>query len=110
MHIIKKVKMKTKIIIDNMKCGGCEGSIKKGLKSFAEVTEVSVDVEQESVAITHNDNLPVEALKEKLSSSIVHLTQNPLKQAPLTVWLATNAEQAHPKQPNMERWVLLSDR
>jgi copper chaperone len=68
MHIIKKVKMKTKIIIDNMKCGGCVGSIKKGLKSFAEVTEVSVDVEQESVEITHNDNLPVEALKEKLSS------------------------------------------
>jgi len=60
--------MKTKIIIDNMKCGGCAGSIKKGLKSFAEVTEVSVDVEQESVAITHNDNLPVEVLKEKLSS------------------------------------------
>jgi copper chaperone len=60
--------MKTKIIIDNMKCGGCAGSIKKGLKSFTEVSEVVVDVENESVEITHNDDLPIEKLKEKLSS------------------------------------------
>ena len=60
--------MKTKLIIDNMKCGGCAGSIKKGLKSFAEVSDVTVDVEHESVEITHDDNFPVEPLKEKLSS------------------------------------------
>lgn len=60
--------MKTKLVIDNMKCGGCAGSIKKGLKSFAEVSEVIVDVEHESVEITHNDDFPVETLKEKLSS------------------------------------------
>jgi copper chaperone len=60
--------MKTKIIIDNMKCDGCAGSIKKGLKSFAEVSKVIVDLEHESLEITHNDNFPVEALKEKLSS------------------------------------------
>ncbi len=51
-----------------MKCGGCAGSIKKGLKSFTEVSEVVVDVENESVEITHNDDLPIEKLKEKLSS------------------------------------------
>ena len=60
--------MKTKIMIDNMKCGGCADSIKKGLKSFAEVSEVNVDVEHESVEITHTDRFPVETLKEKLSS------------------------------------------
>lgn len=51
-----------------MKCGGCAGSIKKGLKSFAEVSEVVVDVENESVEITHADNFPVDKLNEKLSS------------------------------------------
>jgi copper chaperone len=60
--------MKTKITIDNMKCGGCAGSIKKGLKSFKEVSEVTIDVEHETVEITHHNNFPIETLKEKLSS------------------------------------------
>lgn len=60
--------MKTKINIDNMKCGGCAGSIKKGLKTYTEVSEVAVDIENETVEITHNDNFPVETLKEKLAS------------------------------------------
>ncbi|MDP1801276.1 MAG: heavy metal-associated domain-containing protein [Bacteroidota bacterium] len=60
--------MKTKIIIDNLKCSGCVGTIKKGLKSFVEVSEVIVDVENESVEITYTDDLPIEKLKEKLSS------------------------------------------
>jgi copper chaperone len=60
--------MRTKIIIDNMKCGGCAGSIKKGLRSFSEVYDVVIDVENGSVDITHNDDLPIEKLKEKLSS------------------------------------------
>lgn len=51
-----------------MKCGGCAGSIKKGLRSFSEVSEVVVDVENESVEITHKDDFPIEKLKEKLSS------------------------------------------
>jgi copper chaperone len=59
--------MKTKIIIDNMKRGGCAGSIKKGLRSFSEVSDVVVDIENESVEITHNDDFPIEKLKEKLS-------------------------------------------
>ncbi len=51
-----------------MKCGGCASSIKKGLRSFSEVSEVVVDVENESVEITHKDGLPIEKLKEKLSA------------------------------------------
>ena len=60
--------MKTKIIIDNLKCGGCVSSIKNGLKSFSEVSDVVVDVENESVEITHRDDFSLEKLKEKLSS------------------------------------------
>lgn len=58
--------MKTKVSIDNIKCGGCAASIKKGLKSFAAVSDVTVDVENESVEITHQDDFPVNTLKEKL--------------------------------------------
>jgi len=60
--------MKTKIIIDNMKCGGCAGTIKKGLKSFPEVSEVIVDIENNAVEIIHNDDFPVDKLKERLTS------------------------------------------
>jgi copper chaperone len=60
--------MKTKLFIDNMKCGGCAGGIKKGLGSFQEVSDVVVSVEDESVEITHDDRFPVERLKEKLLS------------------------------------------
>lgn len=60
--------MKTKLIIDNMKCNGCAVSIKKGLKSFLEVSEITVDVEHEWVEITHDDDFPVERLTEKLAS------------------------------------------
>ncbi len=60
--------MRTKITVDNIKCGGCAGSIKKGLKSYPEVSDVIVDVEKESVEIEHSDNLPIEKLKDKLSS------------------------------------------
>lgn len=60
--------MRTKIVIDNMKCAGCAGSIKKGLKSYLGVSDVIVDVEKELVEIEHSDNLPIEKLKDKLSS------------------------------------------
>ncbi len=60
--------MKTKIIIDNLKCGGCAGSIKKGLRSFSEVSDVIVDLENETVEITHSDGFQIEKLKNKLSS------------------------------------------
>ena len=60
--------MKTIINIENLKCTGCAGSIKKSLMSFKEVSEVSVDVEHELVQITHSDNFSVETLKEKLAS------------------------------------------
>ncbi len=60
--------MRTKITVDNIKCGGCAGSIKKGLKAYPEVSDVIVDVEKESVEIEHSDNLPIEKLKDKLSS------------------------------------------
>jgi copper chaperone len=60
--------MKTKIWTDNLKCGGCAASIKKGLKSLNGVSEVTVDIENESVEITHSDDLAIHLLKDKLAS------------------------------------------
>ena len=60
--------MKTQIVIDNLKCSGGAGSIKKGLKSFREVEDVTVDHDSELVEVTYNENFPIEKIKEKLAA------------------------------------------
>lgn len=58
--------MKTNIQIENLKCGGCAATIKKGISTINGVNDVAVDVENSMVTIdTENANL-VE-IKEKLS-------------------------------------------
>ena len=58
--------MTTAIQIENLKCGGCATTIKKGLLSLNAVKEVTVDVENLIVSIiSENDDL--ETIKEKLA-------------------------------------------
>ncbi|CAM1356631.1 MULTISPECIES: heavy-metal-associated domain-containing protein [Tenacibaculum] len=54
------------IYIENLKCGGCAATIKKGLLEIDGVDTVTVDVEKSLIAV----NTPLENLqkvKEKLS-------------------------------------------
>jgi len=58
--------MTTNIQIENLKCGGCATTIKKGLLSLNAVKKVTVDVENSIVSIiSENDDL--ETIKEKLA-------------------------------------------
>lgn len=58
--------MTAAIQIENLKCGGCATTIKKGLLSLNAVKEVTVDVENSIVSIiSENDDL--ETIKEKLA-------------------------------------------
>ena len=63
----RKLRMMTAAIqIENLKCGGCGTTIKKGLLSLNAVKEVTVDVENSIVSIiSENDDL--ETIKEKLA-------------------------------------------
>lgn len=59
--------MKTDIQIENLKCGGCAATIKKGLLTLQDVEEVLVDLDSSTVSITSTkDNL--QEVKTKLSS------------------------------------------
>jgi copper chaperone len=60
--------MKTQITIENLKCEGCAGSIKKGLYSFKEVVGVNVDLERETVEVTFTETLALDRIREKLAS------------------------------------------
>lgn len=60
--------MTTQIFVDNLKCGGCAGSITKQLKSFHEVSSVKVDIENDLVEVDYVNNFPLSTIKEKLAS------------------------------------------
>jgi len=50
--------MKTeKIIIANLKCGGCATTIKNDLLKLNGVNEVSVDIENDAVNVNYNDDV-----------------------------------------------------
>ena len=58
--------MTAAIQIENLKCGGCATTIKKGLLSLNAVKEVTVDVENSIVSIISENN-DFETIKEKLA-------------------------------------------
>ena len=41
--------------VENIKCGGCENSIRKGLISIAGVNEVLIDREQQRITLLANE-------------------------------------------------------
>lgn len=58
--------MTTDIQIENLKCGGCAATIKKGLLSLDNIEDVAVDVEKSIVSVTSGKDI-LEKVKEKLS-------------------------------------------
>ncbi|MAD96344.1 MAG: heavy metal transporter [Flavobacteriaceae bacterium] len=58
--------MNTTVTIENLKCGGCAATIKKGLLAIDEVTEIDVNVETSEVQFTSNKDV-TETVREKLS-------------------------------------------
>ncbi len=58
--------MKAEIQIENLKCGGCAATIKKGILGVEGVNDVTVDVEKSIVTIASEvENL--EAIRVKLA-------------------------------------------
>jgi copper chaperone len=55
------------IHVENIKCGGCEKSIIKGLTSIEGLSNIVIDRDQQLVSVTADDSLR-EALVAKLNS------------------------------------------
>lgn len=66
MEIKKRRKMKSEIYIENLKCGGCASTIKKGILSINKVDIVEVDVENSLVTVQSSSDVE-NVVKEKLS-------------------------------------------
>lgn len=59
--------MTTEIKIENLKCGGCAATIKKGVLGVHSVNNVEVDLETSMVTVSHAQDV-VKSIKDKLSS------------------------------------------
>tara|TARA_R110002074_G_scaffold390180_6_gene573945 strand:- start:1427 stop:1714 length:288 start_codon:yes stop_codon:yes gene_type:complete len=59
--------MTTTIRIENLKCGGCAATIKKGILAIDSVESIEVDVDTSEVIVSHLENV-VDKIKYKLSS------------------------------------------
>jgi len=58
--------MKTTIIIQNLKCGGCANTITTKLSAIENVSNVNVDVDTSSVTIEYQNDEDLFTVKNKL--------------------------------------------
>ncbi len=56
------------IQIENLKCGGCANTIKKGMLSIAGIKNVTVDVESSEVSVDIDNVSILKTVKQKLSN------------------------------------------
>ena len=60
--------METTIHIQNLKCGGCANTIKKGISSIEDIQNVSVNVDESTVTFSYETEAQVNEVKNKLKS------------------------------------------
>lgn len=60
--------MKIEIQVENIKCGGCAGSIEKKLLALSGVSQVDINIEQGLVAVESS-----EAIREALSAELLKM-------------------------------------
>lgn len=58
--------MTANIIIENLKCGGCANTIKKGILSIDHVEDVNIDMETSEVTVSASQDV-LSKVKDKLS-------------------------------------------
>jgi copper chaperone len=56
------------IIVDNLKCGGCENTIKKALQKIRGVEKVSIHPENNQIDVIHDDSVTRSAITNALKS------------------------------------------
>lgn len=60
--------MKTTIVVQNLKCGGCAKTITSKLTEFSTISDVMVDVEASKVSFVHENSTDALEVKHKLKS------------------------------------------
>ena len=58
--------MRTSVIVQNLKCGGCANTIKTKLLDIANITDVAVEVEESKVSFNFQNESDAIIVKDKL--------------------------------------------
>lgn len=58
--------MQTKLIVQNLKCGGCASTISKHLKAIEGLSHIEVDADTSSVAFSHSEEKALQQVEDKL--------------------------------------------
>lgn len=56
------------IMVDNLKCGGCENTIKMTLKKIAGVEKVNINLENSQISIVHDESVTHNMLARALKA------------------------------------------
>lgn len=59
--------MKSTLVIQNLKCGGCANTITTKISTIENITDLEVDVESSSVSFTFQNANDLNTVKEKLA-------------------------------------------
>ena len=57
----------TTIQIENLKCGGCTNTIKKGILSIDGISTIEIDIDKSEVFFDSEDETILEVVREKLA-------------------------------------------
>lgn len=60
--------MKTSILVQNLKCGGCANTITTKLSNIANISNLQVDVEESKVSFNYLNETDAFLVKEKLKN------------------------------------------
>lgn len=60
--------MKTSIIVQNLKCGGCAKTITGKLSEIDNITDIYIDVDESKVSFNYLHQSDLESVKNKLSA------------------------------------------
>jgi len=58
--------MKTSIIVQNLKCGGCANTISTKLAEIKNISDISVHVDDSKISFSYRDEADALAVKNKL--------------------------------------------
>ncbi|WP_281846625.1 heavy-metal-associated domain-containing protein [Olleya namhaensis] len=60
--------MKTSILVQNLKCGGCANTITTKLSEIKNISDINIDVEESKVSFSYTNEADAFAVKEKLKT------------------------------------------
>jgi len=64
----KKIKMRTSVIVQNLKCRGCAKTISSKLSDIKNISEIDVDIENSKISFTYEADTDALDVKAKLKS------------------------------------------